>query len=107
MVNVGDSVEAATRKIGQTPRTGLVVAVRGPLITVRWDSGGETSLIPTAGSLSVVGVARAAVTKKSSTKTAARVTGTANAPAEKQTAKKASPTKVAKGPATKKAAKQR
>jgi hypothetical protein len=86
-VKVGDSVEAATRKIGQTPRTGVVTAVNGALITVRWDSGDETSLIPAAGSLSVVG---AKTTPEKAT-------------ANKDDAKKA----AAKRPAKNKAAKRR
>jgi DNA-binding protein HU-beta len=58
MVKVGDVVETATRKIGQTPRTGTVTAISGMLITVRWESGEQTSLIPASGSLAVVGTGR-------------------------------------------------
>jgi hypothetical protein len=94
-VRVGDSVEAATRKIGQTPRTGTVTAVRGALITVRWDSGGETSLIPAAGTLTVIGAARSSPTKKSSAQQGA---GTTSKPTPKKaTAKKPADKKRAKG----------
>lgn len=96
MVKVGDSVEAATRKIGQTPRTGRVTAVRGALITVRWDTGDETSLIPAAGSLTVVGAARSPATKKSSPKRAARGTPAARATPENAAARKPAATKAAK-----------
>ena len=58
MVQVGDVIEVATRKIGQAARTGTVTAVRGALMTVTWDSGEETSLIPAAGSVTVVGSAK-------------------------------------------------
>jgi len=58
MVKVGDVVETATRKVGQTPRTGTVTAISGMLITVRWESGEQTSLIPASGSLAVVGTGR-------------------------------------------------
>jgi Domain of unknown function (DUF1918) len=81
LVKVGDSVEASTRKIGQTPRTGLVTAVNGALITVRWDSGHETSLIPAAGSLSVVGA-------KTTTEKATASKNDANKAAAKRPAKK-------------------
>jgi hypothetical protein len=107
MVKVGDSVEAATRKIGQTARTGLVTAVRGALITVRWDSGDETSLIPAAGSLRVVGGAGAEDRKKSSPKPAARETPASRTKWEQAAAKKTGTKKAAKGPATKPAAKGR
>ena len=103
MVKVGDSVEAAAQKVGQTPRTGTVTAVRGAVITVRWDSGNETSLIPAAGSLSVVGAARSADTKKSSPKPAARQLAVAKTTPKKTRPKKA----TAKKPAAKKAAKGR
>jgi hypothetical protein len=66
MVQVGDVIEIVTRKIGQTARRGKVKAVRGGLITVAWNSGEETSLIPAAGSLTIVGSARAGEAKSSS-----------------------------------------
>jgi hypothetical protein len=98
-VRIGDSVEAATRKIGQTPRTGTVTSVRGALITVRWDSGDETSLIPAAGTLTVIGAARSGPTKKSSPKPAAGRTPAVKATAKKATAtaKKAADKKRANG----------
>jgi hypothetical protein len=107
MVKVGDWVEAATRKIGQTPRTGAVTAVRGALITVRWDSGDETSLIPAAGSLTVIGAAGTAGTKKSSSKPTGRGTPATRTKPEKAAAKKPATKKAAKGHAAKKAAKRR
>lgn len=51
MADVGDWI-AVTSK-GE-PRSGVVTAVIGAMITVRWDTGGETSLIPGPGVLSVV-----------------------------------------------------
>lgn len=107
MVKVGDSVQAATRKIGQTPRTGRVTEVRGALITVRWDSGDETSLIPAAGSLTVVGPARSAATKKSSPKPAARRTPAAETTPERSAAKNPAAKRATKGAAAKKAPKRR
>jgi hypothetical protein len=54
MVEVGDVIEITTRKVGQVARKGTVKTVQGALITVVWDSGDETKLIPAAGSLIVV-----------------------------------------------------
>ena len=51
MAVVGDRIAVASK--GE-PRSGVVTAVNGALITVRWDTGGETSLIPGPGVLSVV-----------------------------------------------------
>jgi len=50
MADVGDRIEAASKG---APRSGVVTAVSGVTITVRWDTGGETSLIPGPGVLSV------------------------------------------------------
>jgi hypothetical protein len=107
-VKVGDSVEAATQRVGQRPRRGSVTAVSGALITVRWDSGDQTTLIPAAGSLRVIDAAPASDTKKSSPKKAtAQETPAAKNPSEKTTAKKPVTKKAAKGHANKKAAKRR
>ena len=51
MADVGDRIAVASK--GE-PRSGVVIAVSGAMITVRWDTGGETSLIPGPGVLSVV-----------------------------------------------------
>ncbi len=106
MVKVGDSVEA-TPKIDPTPRRGTVTAVTGARITARRNSGDGTRLIPAAGSLSVVGAARAANTKKSSPKPAALGTATTENRPEKSTAKKPATKKTAKAPAAKKKVKRR
>ncbi len=82
-------------------------AVTGALITARWDSGDETSPIPAAGSLSVVGAARAADTKKSSPKSAALGTATTENRPERSTARKPATKKTAKKPAAIKAVKRR
>ena len=82
---------------GRSARTGTVTAVRGELTMVRWDSGGETSLIPAGGSLTVVGAARSADTKTSSPKPAARRTPAAKTTSKQATAKKPAAKKAAKG----------
>ncbi|MDQ3946134.1 MAG: DUF1918 domain-containing protein [Actinomycetota bacterium] len=55
MVQVGDRVVVEAEKVGREPRTGVVLGVEGPLIQVRWDNGGESSFVPSAGSMRVVG----------------------------------------------------
>jgi hypothetical protein len=50
MADVGDRIAVASK--GE-PRSGVVTAVRGAMITVRWDTGEETSLVPGPGVLSV------------------------------------------------------
>ena len=54
MVEVGDEIELATKKVGHVPRTGTVIAVRDSLVTVRWPSGEQSTLVPSPGTLSVV-----------------------------------------------------
>ncbi|HZA39738.1 MAG TPA: hypothetical protein VFA00_03845 [Actinomycetota bacterium] len=54
MVNKRDRVEVESEKVGDPPRTGVVTGVEGRLITIAWDTGGESSLVPSAGSLRVV-----------------------------------------------------
>ena len=51
MAEVGDRV-AATSKAAA--RSGVVTAVTGSLLRVRWDTGEETSFVPAAGALSVI-----------------------------------------------------
>ncbi len=51
MADVGDQIAVASKG---KPRSGVVTAVKGAMITVRWNTGNETSLIPGPGVLSVV-----------------------------------------------------
>lgn len=55
MVEVGDRVELAAAKVERRPRRGVVTAIRGPMITVRWDSGQQSMVVPASGTLSVLG----------------------------------------------------
>jgi len=55
VVEVGDRVLVESEKVGQATRSGVVMAVDGRLITVRWDSGSESVFVPNAGSLRVTG----------------------------------------------------
>jgi uncharacterized protein DUF1918 len=55
MVEIGDRVLVESEKVGTLTRSGVVTAVKGRLITVRWDSGSESVFVPSAGSLQVTG----------------------------------------------------
>jgi Domain of unknown function (DUF1918) len=55
MVNVGDRVLVESEKVGSATRGGVVTAVDGRMITVRWDTGGESVFVPSAGCLQVTG----------------------------------------------------
>jgi Domain of unknown function (DUF1918) len=55
MVEVGDRVLVESEKVGSAIRSGVVRAVDGRLITVRWDSGSESVFVPSAGCLHVTG----------------------------------------------------
>jgi len=55
MVNTVDRVVVDGRRVGQAPRTGVVTAVSGALVTVRWDDGHVATFVPTAGYMAVVG----------------------------------------------------
>jgi hypothetical protein len=55
MVDVGDRVLIESEKVGSATRSGVVTAVDGRMITVRWDTGGESVFVPSAGSLRVTG----------------------------------------------------
>jgi Domain of unknown function (DUF1918) len=54
MVKVRDRVAVESEKVGTPERTGVVTAVKGSLINVQWDSGGESAFVPNAGSLRVI-----------------------------------------------------
>jgi hypothetical protein len=67
MADVGDRIAVVSKG---KPRSGVLIAVSGAIITVRWDTGGETSLIPGPGVLSVMNSRRrtSSVAKKSAVK---------------------------------------
>lgn len=66
MVDVGDEIELATKKIGQAPRIGTVVAIVGSLVTVRWPTGDQTKLVAAPGTLSVIRAAGSKTAKPTS-----------------------------------------
>ncbi len=55
MAVVGDRVQISSRKLGETPRDGVVTGVTGSLLRVRWSTGEESTVVPSMGSLAVVG----------------------------------------------------
>ena len=55
MVEVGDRVLVESEKVGSVTRSGVVTAVDGRLITVRWDAGSQSVFVPSAGSLHITG----------------------------------------------------
>ena len=55
MPEVGDRVEVPSKRVGQTPRQGVVTAVTGTLLRVAWTTGEESTVMPSMGSLVVVG----------------------------------------------------
>lgn len=54
MAEIGARVVVESEKVGVRERSGVVLAVDGPLLRVHWDDGAETSFIPAAGSIRVV-----------------------------------------------------
>ena len=82
MVKVGDHIALASNA---ATRSGVVVALSGSLIRVRWESGAETNVIPGPGTLSVVPSAK---------KQAAAKKPKANATKKSAPAKKAKPSKA-------------
>ena len=52
-MNVGDRIVVESEKVGAPPRRGEVVAVSGTLLTVRWETGQQSTFVPSAGSLRV------------------------------------------------------
>lgn len=55
MVRVGDRVVLESERVGQPSQAGVVSGIHGQLLQVRWDSGKESSFIPSAGALQVIG----------------------------------------------------
>ncbi len=55
MAVVGDRVQISSRKVGEASRDGVVTSVTGSLLRVRWSTGEESTVVPSMGSLAVVG----------------------------------------------------
>jgi hypothetical protein len=104
---VGDHIELVATKVSQAPRTGVVIDVRGVMITVRWSSGEQSVVVPAPGTLTVIGreggapgrskvrsgTSRGA--KAAKQVPAARTPKSTGARSDKQVVKKAAPKKAA------------
>jgi hypothetical protein len=123
MVKVGDRIRLSS---GKGPnREGVVTAVTGSMVRVRWPSGEETTVVPAPGTLTVLAssgeqasavrreglarqrtTAKKAATQKAATKKAATQKAATKKAATKKAARKKGATKKAatKKGATKKAA---
>ncbi len=55
MAVVGDRVQISSRKVGEASRDGVVTSVTGSLLRVRWSTREESTVVPSMGSLAVVG----------------------------------------------------
>jgi hypothetical protein len=66
MPEVGDRVRIAPRKVGGSPREGVVTGATGRLLTVEWSTGEESTFVPGPGSVAVVGKVRKSARKKAS-----------------------------------------
>ena len=87
MVKVGDHIALASNA---ATRSGVVVALSGSLIRVRWESGAETNVIPGPGTLSVVPSAKKqAAAKKPKAKAAKKSAPVKKAKPSKAKGKKA------------------
>jgi hypothetical protein len=104
MPDVGDRVEMLS-KAGA--RQGKVTRVSGTLVTVDWDTGGQTTVIPAPGVMSVIGGRRPAKKAAPAKKKAAPAKKKAAPAKKKAVAKKAPPAKKKKAPAKKAAAKKK
>jgi hypothetical protein len=107
--SIGDRVRFESTKVGQVPRDGVVTGVDGELLHIEWSTGGESSLVPGAGSITIVGkVSGKTAAKRTIKKRAARKAVKKSAPAKKRTpARKAAKKAVKKrAPARKRPAKR-
>ena len=50
-------MQVPSRKVGSSPREGVVTGVVGAMLRVRWSTGEESMFLPSMGSLTVVGEA--------------------------------------------------
>jgi hypothetical protein len=83
MPDVGDHVRVVSTKVGQATRDGVVTAISGTLVRIKWSTGVESTIVPGPGSLELVGHEQPSPSKR--------------APAAKKTGKAAKPTKAKEG----------
>jgi len=73
MVEVGDRIRLSSMK--RQEREGIVTAVTGSLVQVRWRSGEETTVVPAPGTLTVLAAGKVAPQKAAKTRAARRTVG--------------------------------
>ena len=83
MANVGDRIRLSSMK--GADREGIVTAVTGPLVRVRWSSDEETTVIPAPGTLTVLAAAKAVPQKAAKKHPAKRPASTTKTAAGKKT----------------------
>ena len=88
MVNVGDRIRLSSAK--GPDREGVVTAVTGSMVRVRWPAGQETTVIPAPGTLTVL-----APSKKRAPKATRKPAAPGRVSAEKATTKKGEARKAA------------
>ncbi len=100
MVKAGDNIRLSSMK--GPDREGVVTAVMGSLLTVRWPSQEETTLVPAPGTLTVLAAGKAGSKTAAKKKGAAKTPAGAKKPTAGKTAtpgkNKARKTKAAKPP---------
>lgn len=78
MPNVGDRVRFASGKVDEPPRDGVVTAVIGGLLRIKWSTGEESTVSPGPGAIAIIGKVRASSGKKATAPAkAAKVTRSA------------------------------
>lgn len=82
MAGVGDRVQVPSKRVGQAPRDGVVTGVSGGMLRVKWSGGEESTILPSMGSLVVIGKVKARA-KKGAPKAVAPAKKAAKAPAKK------------------------
>lgn len=95
MAEIGDRVQAPSRRIGQAPREGVVTGVIGTLLRVRWSTGEESTFTPTMGSLVVVGRARSRAAAAKGSGRTTKAAGSAKAPSKAPAKRSGAPSKSA------------
>lgn len=60
LVEIGDRIQIESENVGSPPRSGVVTSIHEHLLGIRWDDGSESSFMPSAGSLRVLGRAEEA-----------------------------------------------
>lgn len=97
MLKTGDRIRLSSTR--GPNREGVVTAVTGSLVRLRWPSGEETTVVPAPGTLTVL-TATEGASRRAAKKNEGAVKGRAGAskkPAGKGATSKARPTKKTKG----------